>query len=173
LNVSDADAKTFIRIFTLFSRETIEKLEAEHDEAPHLRILQKELARDITIRVHSEAEYNKAVQSSGFLFGNTGIEFLNELNDDEIAGIFEGVPNFSVQVSAFTDSVNVIDLLAEHAAVFSSKGEAKKMIQGGGVAINKIKVTEADQLVSKEHLIRGKFLVVQKGKKNYFLITAL
>jgi tyrosyl-tRNA synthetase len=172
LNTSDDDAKTYIRIFTLFDQQTIEALEAEQDAAPHMRTLQKALAKDITIRVHGEAEYDKAIKSSEFLFGNTGIEFLNELNDEEIIGLFEGVPNFSVPAGVINDGVNVVDLLAAHSAVFPSKGEAKKMIQGGGAAINKTKIGTADDVYDYTHLINNKFLVVQKGKKNYFLIIA-
>lgn len=172
LNTSDDDAKTYIRIFTLFEREVIEALEAEHDGAPHLRVLQKALAKDITIRVHGEAGYEKAIKSSEFLFGNTGIAFLSELNDDEVVGLFEGVPNFDVNLSDLDAGVNVVELLAGQSAVFPSKGEAKKMIQGGGAALNKVKIASADDIINTSSLINGKFLVAQKGKKNYFLIIA-
>jgi tyrosyl-tRNA synthetase len=172
LNTSDDDAKTYIRIFTLFDKETIAALEVEQEEAPHLRALQKALAKDITIRVHGEAEYEKAIKSSEFLFGNTGIEFLGELSDAEVLGLFDGVPNYSIKLCELQQGVNVADLLAVHTAVFPSKGEAKKMIQGGGVAINKAKVGSPDDIYGADHLINGKFLVAQKGKKNYFLIIA-
>ncbi len=171
LNTSDADAKTYIRIFTLFDRAKIEALEVEHDTAPHLRLLQKELAKDITIRTHGEAAYQKAIQSSEFLFGNTGIEFLNELSNAEVLALFEGVPNYNISASELSEGVNVVDLLGAKTAVFASKGEAKKMIQGGGVAINKSKIESVDSIYNSENLIGGKFLVVQKGKKNYFLIV--
>jgi tyrosyl-tRNA synthetase len=172
LNSSDEDAKTYIRRFTLFDRETIETIEAEHEKAPHLRMLQKALAKDITIRVHDESEYERAVQSSEFLFGNTGIEFLNQLNETEVLAVFEGVPNFTVERSLFNAGINATDLLAGATTVFPSKGEAKKMIQGGGVALNKTKIGAVDEVYTNSHLINGKFLVVQKGKKNYFLIIA-
>jgi len=172
LNTSDDDAKAYVRIFTLFDQITIEALEAEQAAAPHQRALQKALAKDITIRVHGEAAYEKAIKSSEFLFGNVGIEFLSELNDDEVLGLFEGVPNFKVALVDLQQGINVVDLLAAHAAVFSSKGEAKKMIQGGGTAINKEKVATADDVFSTDNLISGKYLVAQKGKKNYFLIVA-
>jgi tyrosyl-tRNA synthetase len=172
LNATDEDVKKFIRVFTLLDKETIEAMEAEHDAAPHLRSLQKTLAKDITIRVHGEAAYNKAIQSSDFLFGNTGIEFLSELTDDEVLGIFEGVPNYKVSLADLQSGVNVLDLLATQTAVFASKGEAKKMIQGGGSAINKTKIASADDTYNIDNLINNKFLVVQKGKKNYFLIIA-
>jgi tyrosyl-tRNA synthetase len=172
LNTSDEDAKAYIRIFTLFDKETIEALETEHAAAPHLRALQKALAKDITIRTHGEKEYDKAIQSSEFLFGNTGIEFLNELNEGEVLGLFEGVPNFKISLEELLAGINVVDLLGAKTTVFLSKGEAKKMIQGGGVAINKEKVGSADDTCNTGHLIAGKFLVAQKGKKNYFLIIA-
>ncbi len=172
LNTSDDDAKAYIRIFTLFDEETIKALETEQEAAPHLRAIQKALAKDITIRVHGEAEYEKAIKSSDFLFGNTGIEFLSELNDDEVIGLFEGVPNFTVALSDVQQGINAIDLLAAQTAVFPSKGEAKKMIQGGGVAVNKVKITAPEFTYNAETLINNKFLVVQKGKKNYFLIIA-
>jgi tyrosyl-tRNA synthetase len=172
LNATDDDVKKFIRIFTLLDKETIENLEAEHDLAPHQRSLQKVLAKDITIRVHGEDAYNKAIQSSEFLFGNTGIEFLSELSDDEVLGIFEGVPNYTVQLADLQAGISVLDLLATQTGVFASKGEAKKMIQGGGAAINKAKIASAESTYGAAELINNKFLVVQKGKKNYFLIVA-
>ncbi len=171
LNASDDDAKNYIRIFTLQKQHDIEALETEHNAAPHLRILQKALAKDITVRVHGEAEYEKAIKSSEFLFGNVGIEFLNELNDEEIEALFAGVPIFNIQKSALEPGVSVVDLLAEKAKVFPSKGEARKMIQGGGVAINKIKTTP-DAVFTIQNLINQKYLVVQKGRKNYFLLIA-
>jgi tyrosyl-tRNA synthetase len=172
LNTTDVDAKAYIRIFTLFDKEVIEALEVEHDAAPHTRVLQKALAKDITIRVHGEAEYEKAIKSSEFLFGNIGIEFLSELNDAEVVALFAGVPNFTVALAELQEGINVADLLAAKTAVFPSKGEAKKMIQGGGAAINKVKIATADDVYGADSLIGGKFLVVQKGKKNYFLIVA-
>ena len=172
LNTSDDDAKSYIRIFTLFDQETIKGLEAEQDAAPHQRALQKALAKDITIRVHGEAEYEKAIKSSEFLFGNTGIEFLNELNADEVMGLFEGVPNYKIALSDLQTGINAVDLLAANTQVFPSKGEAKKMIQGGGVAVNKAKIGTPEDIYNADNLIGGKFLVAQKGKKNYFLIIA-
>ncbi|HEY8782919.1 MAG TPA: tyrosine--tRNA ligase [Mucilaginibacter sp.] len=172
LNTTDEDAKTYIRIFTLFDRQAIESLEAEQDAAPHLRVLQKALAKDITIRVHGGSEYEKAIKSSEFLFGNTKIEFLTELNDAEVLALFEGVPNFSISLSELQRGINVVDLLAAHTSVFPSKGEAKKMILGGGAAINKLKIVSPDDTYQRDDLINDKYLVAQKGKKNYFLIIA-
>jgi len=172
LNTSDEDAKSYIRIFTLFDKEIIEGLEQEQQAAPHLRALQKALAKDVTVRVHGEAEYEKALKSSEFLFGNTGIEFLNELNDDEVIGLFDGVPNYAIKLNELQQGINVADLLAVYTSVFSSKGEAKKLIQGGGASVNKEKIASVDSVYNAENLINGKFLVAQKGKKNYFLIIA-
>jgi tyrosyl-tRNA synthetase len=172
LNTSDEDAKAYIRIFTLFDWQAIDNLEAEQDAAPHLRVLQKALAKDITIRVHGEAEYEKAIKSSEFLFGNVDISFLCELSDAEVLALFDGVPNFNIKLSDLQQGINVVDLLAAHTAVFPSKGEAKKMIQGGGVALNKEKIASIDDSYGKNSLINGKYLVAQKGKKNYFLIIA-
>ncbi|MFD0792991.1 tyrosine--tRNA ligase [Mucilaginibacter litoreus] len=172
LNTTDVDAKSYIRIFTLFDRNTIEAMETEHDAAPHMRILQKALAKDITIRVHGEAEFLKALKSTEFLFGNTGIEFLNELTDAEVLSLFSGVPNYTVAKAGFETGINATELLAGATSVFPSKGEAKKMIQGGGVSVNRIKVNTPDDVYLAANLINGKFMVVQKGKKNYFLIIA-
>jgi tyrosyl-tRNA synthetase len=172
LNTTDVDAKSYIRIFTLFEKDVIEVIEVEQDAAPHNRALQKALAKDITIRVHGEAEYEKAIKSSEFLFGNTGIDFLNELNDDEVIGLFSGVPNFTINKSELEAGINATDLLAGKTAIFASKGEAKKMIQGGGVAINKAKINTPEDFYRSDKLINNKYLVAQKGKKNYFLIIA-
>jgi tyrosyl-tRNA synthetase len=172
LQTSDDDAKSYIRIFTLFDKEIIEALESESDAAPNSRILQKALAKDITLRVHGEAGFLKAIKSTEFLFGNTSIEFLSELNDEEILVIFSGVSNYTVSKADLETGVSVTDLLAVKTAIFPSKGEAKKMIQGGGVAINKEKVGTPDDIYNAGNLINNKYLVVQKGKKNYFLIVA-
>lgn len=172
LNTSDDDAKSYVKIFTLFEKETIDAIIAEHEAAPHMRTLQKALAKDITLRVHGEAEFLKAIKSTEFLFGNTGIEFLTELNDAEVLAIFSGVPNFTISKTELEAGIPVTDLLAAKTTIFPSKGEAKKMVQGGGVAINKEKVGTADDVFNTDNLINNKYLVVQKGKRNYFLIVA-
>lgn len=172
LNTSDTDAKNWIRIFSLRTKEEIEALEREHDEAPHFRILQKALASEITARTHSEAALETAVKTSEFLFGNGSLAFLKELSDDEVLDVFEGVPQFELLKSELTSGINIADLLAEKSKVFPSKGEARKMIQGGGVSVNKEKVNDPAQVFTAENLINGKYLVAQKGKKNYFLLTA-
>lgn len=172
LNTSDEDAKSYIRIFTLKTQEEIEALEKEHEAAPHLRILQKALANDITVRVHSEAELETAVKTSEFLFGNGSLDFLTSLDNEGVMQVFEGIPQFSFAKSGLAQGLNIVDLLAEHSAVFPSKGEAKKMIQGGGVSVNKVKVNGVDDLIGISQLINDKFIVAQKGKKNYFLLIA-
>ena len=171
LNASDDDVKNYIRIFTLFTKEEIEKLEAEHATAPHLRTLQKALAKDITIRVHSEADYNAAIEASQILF-NGSLEDLAKLSEELFLDIFDGVPQFDISKKEIEAGVPVIDLLAEKTQVFPSKGEARKMIQGGGVLVNKTKVEDVELKVSASHLINNKYILVQKGKKNYFVIKA-
>ncbi len=171
LNASDEDVKTYIRIFTLFTKEEIEKLEAEHATAPHLRTLQKALAKDITTRVHSEEDYNAAVEASQILFSGT-LEDLAKLSEELFLDIFDGVPQFEISKKEVEAGISVIDLLAEKSQVFPSKGEAKKMIQGGGVLINKAKVEDVELKISASHLINNKYILVQKGKKNYFVLKA-
>ena len=172
LNTTDADAKSWIRIFTLKTREQIEELEQEHDLVPHLRTLQKALAEEITIRSHSAEALETALKTSEFLFGNGSLEFINGLSDEEVIDVFDGLPQFEISAAEFSSGINLTDLLAEKTRVFPSKGEARKMISGGGVSVNKEKVTDPAQVFVKENLIRGKFLVAQKGKKNYYLIIA-
>lgn len=172
LNASDEDAKNWIKIFTLKSRVEIEGLIADHDQAPHLRIVQKALAEDITIRTHSREDYETALKTSEFLFGNGSLDFFDSMSDEAVLDVFDGVQQFEIAKSELQTGIAVMDLLAVSTAVFGSKGEAKKMIQGGGVAINKIKVPNADEIYTSANLINGSFLVAQKGKKNYFLIVA-
>ncbi|MBT2562861.1 tyrosine--tRNA ligase [Pedobacter sp. ISL-68] len=172
LNASDDDVKKWIRIFTLKNKEEIEALEKEHDAAPHLRILQKALAQDITIKTHSEEALETAIKTSEFLFGNGSLEFLKSLSESQVLEMFEGIPQFNISKSELAEGIDAATLLAEKAAVFPSKGEAKKTIQGGGVSVNKEKVAEMAQVFNADHLINDKFIVVQKGKKNYFLLIA-
>ena len=169
LNVSDEDAKRYIKIFTLLDRETIEGLIKEHDEAPHLRLLQKRLAEEITTMIHSREEYEKAVEASSILFGGATSEALRNLDEETLLQIFEGVPQFSVSKEEL--GMNFIDLAAEFCKIFPSKGECRKMVQGGGVSLNKEKVTDPQRAVTEADLIAGKYLLVQRGKKNYYLIT--
>lgn len=172
LNASDDDVKKWIRIFTLKNKEEIEALEKEHDAAPHLRILQKALAEDITIKTHSVEALETAIKTSEFLFGNGSLEFLKGLSDKEVFDIFDGIPQYKILIEELGAGIDAASLLAEKSAIFPSKGEAKKTIQGGGVSVNKEKVAEMAQIFTADHLINDKFIVVQKGKKNYFLLIA-
>ena len=170
LNVSDEDAKSYIRIFTMLDRETIENLIAEHEVSPGERKLQKVLAREVTCMIHSEEEWNKAVAASGVLFGGATAESLKELDEETILAVFEGVPQFEVAMSDIEAGVPFVELCVEKASIFPSKGETRKLIQGGGVSMNKAKVADPMQMVTSADLIAGKYVIVQKGKKNYFLI---
>lgn len=172
LNASDDDVKKWIRIFTLKTKEEIETLETEHNAAPHLRILQKALAEDITVKTHSVEALETAIKTSEFLFGNGSLEFLKTLSEKQVLEMFEGIPQFKISKQELATGIDAATLFAEKAAVFSSKGETKKLIQGGGVSVNKEKVADAAQLFNADHLINDQFIVVQKGKKNYFLLIA-
>jgi tyrosyl-tRNA synthetase len=172
LNASDEDVKNYIRIFTLFKKEEIEALEAEHEKAKHLRVLQKALAKDITIRVHSEEDYNAAVEASEILFKGS-VEDLAKLEEGLFMDIFDGVPQFDISHSEVGNGINVVDLLAEKTQIFPSKGEARKMIQGGGVSLNKAKIENSELKVDASSLINNKYVLIQKGKKNYFVIKAV
>ncbi|MDD3108158.1 MAG: tyrosine--tRNA ligase, partial [Alistipes sp.] len=172
LNVSDEDAERYIKIFTMLDCQCIEELIARHREAPHLRELQKTLAREITCMIHSEQEYEKAVEASTILFGNATAEALRRLDEETFLQVFEGVPQFEVAASLLEEGIGFIPLCTEQAAIFPSKGEARKLIQGGGIALNKEKVTAVDATVGVQDLIAGKYLLVQRGKKNYYLIVA-
>ncbi|MBD1423434.1 tyrosine--tRNA ligase [Sphingobacterium chuzhouense] len=170
LNTTDDDAKNWIKIFTLKTKEEIDDIIAEHDVAPHTRAVQKALARDITIRTHSEKDYETAVKTSEFLFGNGSLEFLTELSHDDVLEVFDGVPQFEINKDQLTQGINVLDFLAVHTHVFPSKGEARKMLQGGGVAINKEKINDIELTIDPKYLISDRYVVVQRGKKNYFLV---
>ena len=172
LNVSDDDAEKYIKIFTSLEKDTIDALVAEHKQDPGQRILQKRLAKEETIMVHSEADYNAAVEASGILFGNNTHDALMKLDEDTLLAVFEGVPQFEVERSLFAEGVKAVDLFAEHSKVFASKGEMRKLVQGGGVSMNKEKLAAFDQLVTEKDLLNGKYLLVQRGKKNYFLLLA-
>ncbi|MBQ8607592.1 MAG: tyrosine--tRNA ligase [Bacteroidaceae bacterium] len=172
LNVTDEDAARYIKIFTTISREEVEALIAEHAEAPHLRLLQKRLAKEVTIMVHSEAEYNAAVEASNILFGNATSEALHKLDEATLLAVFEGVPQFEIDKAQLETGVKAVDLFVEGAAVFPSKGEMRKLVQGGGVSLNKEKLGAFDQLVTTADLLNGKYLLVQRGKKNYYLLIA-
>ena len=173
LNTSDEDAKSYIRIFTLLNQEAIVALEQEQIAAPHLRALQKALANDITIRVHGEEALQTAIKTSEFLFGNGSLAFLQGQSAAQVLSVFEGLPHFTLPKQMLSAGIPIIELLASHTNIFPSKAEAKKMLQGGGVAINKEKIESEEMLVGNEHLINNEFIVIQKGKKNYFLIQLI
>ena len=172
LNVSDDDAARYIRIFTSIGREEIESLIAQHAEAPHLRLLQKRLAQEVTTMVHSAADYEAAVEASNILFGNSTSEQLRKLDEDTLLAVFEGVPQFEISLDELKQGIKAVDLTTEKAAIFPSKGEMRKLTQGGGVLINKEKLTAFDAVIDDSALLDGKYLIVQKGKKNYFLVIA-
>lgn len=173
LNVSDDDAARYIKIFTSIEREEVEALIAEHAEAPHLRLLQKRLAKEVTVMVHSEEDYNAAVEASGILFGNATSEALHKLDEDTLLAVFEGVPQFEVSKTALEgEGIKAVDLFVENASIFSSKGEMRKLVQGGGVSLNKEKLAAFDQNITIGDLLSDKYLLVQRGKKNYYLVIA-
>lgn len=172
LNVSDADAARYIKIFTALPKEEIEALIKEQEEAPHLRPLQKRLAKEITCMVHSAEDYEAAVEASAILFGNATSEALKKLDEDTLLAVFEGVPQFEVSKDEISAGIKAVDLLTEKAAVFPSKGEMKKLVQSGGVSINKEKMAQFDAVINAGFLLDEKYLLVQKGKKNYFLLIA-
>jgi tyrosyl-tRNA synthetase len=171
LNTSDEDAKSYIRIFTMLDKAEIDALIAEQDAAPHLRTLQKRLAEEVTTMVHSRAEWEKAVEASQILFGGATAETLRALNEETLLAVFEGVPTFKVAARNIVGA-GFVDFMVEKAPIFPSKGELRKLIAGGGVSFNKEKVEDTAATLSENDLIAGKYLLVQKGKKNYYLVVA-
>ena len=172
LNVSDADAERYIKIFTSLPKEEIDGLIAEHQVDPGQRILQKRLAKEVTIMVHSEEDYNAAVEASGILFGKATKDALLKLDEATLLDVFNGVPQFEVSKEEIVAGIKAVDLFTEKAAIFPSKGEMRKLAQGGGVSLNKEKLSAFDQVITSADLLDDKYLLVQKGKKNYFLIIA-
>jgi tyrosyl-tRNA synthetase len=172
LNASDDDVKNWIRIFTLLSKTEIEGLEVEHAAAPHLRALQKALAKDITIRVHGETAYNTAVEASTILFGASTSDALNSLDEATFLDVFEGVQQSKISISELEAGINIVELLSDKTQIFPSRGEARKMIVGGGTYLNKQKYTDPESTVDESLLINGKYIIAQKGKKNHYLIIA-
>ena len=172
LNVGDADAEKYIKIFTSLTKEEIESLVAEQNAAPHLRPLQKKLAEEVTVMVHSREAYEAAVEASQILFGGATSEALRKIDEETLLSVFEGVPQFEINKEDLKEGVKAVDLLAEKTSVFPSKGEMRKTVQGGGVMINKEKLTAFDAVIGEESLLNGKYILAQRGKKNYFLIIA-
>ncbi|MDE7438879.1 MAG: tyrosine--tRNA ligase [Muribaculaceae bacterium] len=172
LNVSDADAEKYLKIFTFLTKEEIEELVKEHEQNPGARPLQKRLAKEVTTMVHSEKDYNAAVEASQILFSNSAGEALKALDEQTLLDIFDGVPRFTVSKAELEAGIPLLDLLAVKTTVFPSKGEARKMVQGNGVSLNKEKVSDPAAVVDASALLGGKYLHIQKGKKNHFLLIA-
>ncbi len=170
LNCSDDDSKKYIRIFTLISEKEILDLEKLHDEAPHTRVLQKRLAEELTIIVHGKEELEMAIEASQILFGKGTSESLAKLSEATLLSVFEGVPQCKLAKSDFENEINIVELLAQKTDIFSSNGEARRMLKENGVSVNKSKVNES-YTVTKDLLIQNKYLLIQKGKKNYYLIV--
>ena len=173
LNVSDADAEKYIKIFTFLSQDEVGQLITGHRQAPHLRILQKRLAREITCMVHSEEDFNAAMDASAVLFGNADSGSLKNLDEETLLAVFEGMPSYEISLDELKSGIKVLTLFTEKAPVFTSKGEMRKMIQAGGFSINKEKWTEADGIIDTSYLLNDHYLIAQKGKKNYFLLKAI
>jgi tyrosyl-tRNA synthetase len=172
LNTSDEDAEKYVKIFTLFSKEEVEAMVARHQEAPHIRELQKTLAKDITVRVHGEEEYEAAVEASNILFGKSTTDALKKLNERTFLAVFEGVPQFEVAKAKIDAGMGILEFLAEETQIFPSKGEARRMLKDNGVSINKEKVKDTYE-ISTNDLLNDTYILAQKGKKNYFLIKAV
>jgi tyrosyl-tRNA synthetase len=172
LNVSDEDAAKYIKIYTVLGKEEIDDVIAKHAQAPHERILQKKLAEEVTVMVHSREDYEGAVEASQILFGKGTTESLMKMNENTFLSVFEGVPVFEVSREVIEQGISVADLCAEKSAVFTSKGELRRLVQGGGLSFNKQKIENADMVVPVDWLLNNKYLLVQKGKKNYYLIKA-
>jgi tyrosyl-tRNA synthetase len=172
LNTSDADAAEYIKKFTLLPMEEVDKAIVEHATAPHLRNLQKMLAKDITIRVHSEEDYLAAVEASEILFGKGTTGNPEKLSEDTLLSVFEGVPQSEVAKSEVAKTINIVDFLSGTTQIFASKGEARRMLKEGGVAVNKEKVSE-EYTISESSLLNNKYILIQKGKKNYYLVKAI
>ncbi len=171
LNAADADAIKYIKIFTFLSQEEIESLIALHTGNEHQRLLQKKLAEEVTCFVHSRSDYEFAVKASDILFNNDTSEILQQLNEEQLLQVMEGVPAVNFAYATLQKGIDIVSFLADN-KIFTSKGEARKMVQGGGVSINKIKVDTIDLIVKADALLNGKYLLIQKGKKNYYLVTA-
>lgn len=172
LNVADADAEKFIKIFTMLPQGEIAGLVKAHQDEPHNRILQKRLAEEVTVMAHSREDYEAAVEASQILFGKGTTEQLRKMDENTFLAVFEGVPTFDISAGLLETGVNFSDLCAVHTAITESKGEFRRLIQGGGVSLNKGKVDNAEMIITPEHLLNNKYLLIQKGKKSYFLIRA-
>ncbi|MDP4278132.1 MAG: tyrosine--tRNA ligase [Bacteroidota bacterium] len=173
LNVTDADAEKYIKIFTFLTKEEVDALVEAHRKEPHLRLLQKRLAKELTCMVHSEEDYNAAMEASSILFGNATADTLKKLDEETFLSVFEGVPTYEISKTALESGIKIIDLFTVSAPAFSSKGELRKLIQAGGFAVNKQKWTDSDATVDGSSLLNNRYILGQKGKKNYFLLKAI
>lgn len=171
LNTSDVDAEKYIRIFTILSEEEIDFLIKEHKEAPHQRLLQKKLAEEVTIMVHSINDYENSKEASEILFGSGTKELLEKLSEKDFLSVFEGVQNYKIQEKEFSDGINILDFLSVHTKILTSKGEARRMIKNGGLSIDKEKISNENLTINRDFLINGKYILIQLGKKRYFLVT--
>jgi tyrosyl-tRNA synthetase len=172
LNTSDEDAEKYIKLFTLLSHEEIDNLVAEHRQVPHVRLLQKKLANEVTLMVHSPEDLEMAIEASEILFGKGTAETLKKLDVNTFLNVFDGVPMYPITMDLIKAGINIIDLLGERTAIFPSKGEVRRMIKGGGVSLNKTRVDDENLTVGIDDLLNNSYILVQKGKKNYYLITA-
>jgi len=170
LNISDEDAAKYIKIFTLIGKNEIDTLITEHNRIPHERLLQKRLAEEVTVMVHSREELESAIEASQILFGKGTTESLKKMNERTFLSVFEGVPTFDVNKEILAGGITFASLCTELSQIFTSKGELKRMVQGGGVSLNKIKIEDPDMTITSDFLLNKKYLLVQKGKKNYFLM---
>lgn len=171
LNCTDQDSERYIKIFTLFSQQQIQDIIEQHNQAPNLRLLQKELARDITIRVHSQEDYDIAVEATGILFGKGTTDTLKKLPEDVFLSVFDGVPMHDIALNEVQEGMDIVELLSDKTGITKSRGEARRMLKEGSISINKTRVDETFSIDTTQ-LINNRYILVQRGKKNYFLINA-
>ena len=170
LNVSDEDAAKYIKIFTILEQKEIEDIISAHSKAPHERLLQKRLSEEVTVMVHSRSDFEGAVEASQILFGKGTTESLKKMGESTFLSVFEGVPVFDVKMETLRNGVTIADLCVDHSQVFTSKGELRRLVQGGGLSLNKEKIENPDMVIGPDSLLNNKYLLVQKGKKNYYLL---
>jgi tyrosyl-tRNA synthetase len=173
LNLSDEDAEKYIKVFTFLPENEINKIIAEHHTAPNLRLLQKTLAKEITIFVHSTEDFDTAFDASEILFGKGTAESLKKISEEDFLSIFNGIPVLEVSAPSVKQNIPIIDFLTDLAPIFDSKGELKRMITGGGLSINKQKITSFNEVINETYLINSKYILIQKGKKNYFIVKII
>ncbi len=173
LNVSDEDAASYIKIFTVLGKEEIETLIEEHNKAPHVRMLQRKLASEMTVMVHSQEDLDASLEASEILFGKGTTDTLHRMNENTFLSVFGGVPTFDLHSDLLRKKISIVDLCTVHTKIFSSKGEMKRLIQGGGLSVNKDKVSDTDAMIDDSYLLNDKYILIQKGKKNYFVIRVV